>query len=250
MTEEIKIRINDFEGPLDLLLHLVSQYQMDIFQVPLVEVIEQYLDYLHKMKKLELELAGDYMVIASQLMLIKSRRLLPSVAENFEEDTEQLEYELLAQIDEYRKYKRLSQDLADLHDVRSQFYSKAKTEIITEETQLMKDKTTIDLFLAFSKVLELQRQKIEDENTTIETEKYTIEDKILELSSYFAEYKSCKFTDLFSENSTKAELVTTFIALLELIKNQQIAFRQEQLFGNIILERKAEITHLEQNSNL
>ena len=124
MTEEIKIKINDFEGPLDLLLHLVGQYKVDIFEVPLVPIIEQYLNFLKAMKTLELEIASEYMVMASQLMLIKSRRLLPTVAEEFIEDTEQLEQDLLAQIDEYRKYKALSQDIAQMHEVRSQHYSK------------------------------------------------------------------------------------------------------------------------------
>ncbi|WP_276870156.1 segregation/condensation protein A [Lactococcus taiwanensis] len=238
MIKEINIKINNFEGPLDLLLHLVSQYEMDIFEVPLVPVIEQYLAYLKTMQNLELEVAGEYMVMASQLMLIKSRRLLPTVTEAFVEDTAQLEYDLLAQIDEYRRYKMLSQALDELHQERSLYYSKAKTEVITDETYLLKDKTALDLFLAFSKVLELQKQQFEDEHTTIEAERYTIADKILELSQVFVERKSCKFTELFASQVKKEELVTTFMALLELIKNQQIAFSQDELFGEIILERK------------
>lgn len=239
MIEEINIKINDFEGPLDLLLHLVNKYQMDVFQVPLVPVIEQYLAYLHTMQTLELEVAGEYMVMASQLMLIKSRRLLPVIKEEFEEDTAQLEFELLSQIDEYRKYKRLSQDLAELHDERSQFYSKTKTEIISEDTTLIKDRSTIDLFLAFNKVLELHKQKIQDQNTTIEAEQYTIADKMVELSQKFTENKLCKFTQLFSDNASKSELVTTFLAVLELIKNHQIRFEQQKLFGEIILKYQA-----------
>ena len=243
MIEEINIKIDNFEGPLDLLLHLVSQYQMDIFEIPLVPVIEQYLDYIRTMQTLELELAGDYMLMASQLMLIKSRRLLPTLTERFIEDTEQLEYDLLSQIDEYRKYKLLSQDLDQLHQERSQYYSKSKTEIITDETNLLKDKNVLDLFLAFNKILEIQRQQQQDENMTIEAEKYTISDKILELSERFTKHKICKFSDLFVSAAKKEELVTTFMALLELIKNQQILFSQEQLFGDIILERKEVLIH-------
>ena len=238
MIKEINIKIKNFEGPLDLLLHLVSQYEMDIFEVPLVPVIEQYLIYIQTMKELELEVAGEYMLMASQLMLIKSRRLLPTVTETFIEDTEQLEYDLLAQIDEYRKYKMLSQDLDELHQERSHFYSKAKTEIITDETVLLQDKSALDLFLAFTKILELKRQHFQDENTKIAVEKFTIADKILELSTRFTEQKICKFSDLFSSSTNKDELVTTFMALLELIKNQQISFSQGELFGEIILERK------------
>ena len=237
MTEEIKIKINDFEGPLDLLLHLVGQYKVDIFEVPLVPIIEQYLNFLKAMKTLELEIAGEYMVMASQLMLIKSRRLLPTVAEEFIEDTEQLEQDLLAQIDEYRKYKALSQDIAQMHEVRSQHYSKAKTEIISEDAVLLQDHNSLDLFLAFSNVLALQKQSFTDENTTIEAEKFSISDKVVELSRYFLKKKTCKFSSLFSKKTSKEELLTTFMALLELIKTQQVTFKQEEVFGEILLER-------------
>lgn len=236
--KEITIKLDNFEGPLDLLLHLVSQYQMDIFQVPLVPVIEQYLAYIHEIQASTLEVAGDYMLMASQLMLIKSRRLLPTISEDFIEDTEQLEQDLLLQIDEYRKYKFLSQDLDKLHEIRSMYYSKAKTEIINEETTLIKDKNILDLFMTFNKILEIQRQHIQDNNTTIEAERYTIADKIVELSKKFTEQKICKFSNLFSIETTREELVTTFMALLELIKNQQLSFKQESIFGEIILERK------------
>ena len=222
MSEEIKIKINDFEGPLDLLLHLVGQYKVDIFEVPLVPIIEQYLNFLKAMKTLELEIASEYMVMASQLMLIKSRRLLPTVAEEFIEDTEQLEQDLLAQIDEYRKYKALSQ---------------AKTEIIGEDAVLLQDHNSLDLFLAFSNVLALQKQSFTDENTTIEAEKFSISDKIVELSRYFLKKKTCKFSSLFSKKTSKEELLTTFMALLELIKTQQVTFKQEKVFGEILLER-------------
>ncbi|MGM9886441.1 MULTISPECIES: segregation/condensation protein A [unclassified Lactococcus] len=238
MTNEIKIKINDFEGPLDLLLHLVSQYELDVFQVPLVPVIEQYLAYIKASQNLELEIAGEYMVMASQLMLIKSRRLLPAVTDHFEEDTAQLEYDILAQIDEYRKYKLLSEDLAELHQERSHFYSKSKTELMTEDMTLLKDKTSVDLFLAFNKILEMHKQKVQDENTTIEAEKYTVADKILELSKKFKRRKSYRFSQLFKASAPKTELLTTFLALLELIKNQQLDFTQESLFGEIILERR------------
>ncbi|WP_251420544.1 MULTISPECIES: segregation/condensation protein A [Lactococcus] len=237
MIEEIKIKINDFEGPLDLLLHLVGQYKVDIFEVPLVPIIEQYLNFLKTMKTLELEIASEYMVMASQLMLIKSRRLLPTVAEEFIEDTEQLEQDILAQIDEYRKYKALSQDIAQMHEERSQFYSKAKTEIIGEDAVLLQDYSSLDLFLAFSNVLELHKQSFTDENTTIEAEKFSISDKIVELSALFLKKSSYTFSSLFSKKTSKEELLTTFMALLELIKTQQITFKQDEVFGEILLER-------------
>ncbi len=143
------IKLKDFEGPLDLLLHLVSKYQMDIYDVPITEVIEQYLAYVSTLQAMRLEVTGEYMVMASQLMLIKSRKLLPKVAEvtDLEDDLEQ---DLLSQIEEYRKFKLLGEHLEAKHQERAQYYSKAPTELIYEDAELVHDKTTIDLFLAFS----------------------------------------------------------------------------------------------------
>ncbi|CAM3127370.1 segregation/condensation protein A [Lactococcus hircilactis] len=239
MANEINIKINEFEGPLDLLLHLVSQYQLDIFEVPLVPVIEQYLAFLNASQNLELERAGEYMLMASQLILIKSRRLLPAVTESFEEDTAQLEFDLLSKIDEYRKFKLLSEQFNARHETRSHFYSKSKTEIVSEEMTLIKDRTSIDLYLAFNKILELRKIKVQDENTTVEAEKYTVSEKMAWLTTCFSKRKQYKFSQLFDEEKPKIELLTTFLALLELIKNQHIIFSQEHLFGEIILERGA-----------
>ena len=149
VKKEINIKIQDFEGPLDLLLHLVNQYKVDIYEVPLVEVITQYLSYLDMMKDRALDLASEYLVIASQLVLIKSRRLLPTVSEAFEEETLDLEQEILTQIDEYRKYKALSLSLEAKHSDRSLFYSKAKTEILADDVALLADKNALDLYFAF-----------------------------------------------------------------------------------------------------
>ena len=142
------IKLKDFEGPLDLLLHLVSKYQMDIYDVPITEVIEQYLAYVSTLQAMRLEVTGEYMVMASQLMLIKSRKLLPKVAEvtDLEDDLEQ---DLLSQIEEYRKFKLLGEHLEAKHQERAQYYSKAPTELIYEDAELVHDKTTIDLFWLF-----------------------------------------------------------------------------------------------------
>lgn len=146
------IKIKDFEGPLDLLLHLVSKYQMDIYEVPLIKVIEQYLAYLATLQAMKLEVAGEYMLMASQLTLIKSRRLLPKVAEEMDE-AEDLEQDLLSQLEEYRTYKQLGELMASQHEERALYYSKPKMELIYDDTELLHDRTTVDLFLAFSKLL-------------------------------------------------------------------------------------------------
>ncbi|WEV44630.1 segregation/condensation protein A [Streptococcaceae bacterium ESL0687] len=232
----IKIKIKDFEGPLDLLLHLVNQYKMDIYEVPLVSVIEQYLTYVNSMKILELELASEYLVMASQLILIKSRRLLPTVAEEMEDNGLDLEQELLSQIDEYRKFKLLSEELRDLHEERSAFYSKEKTEIPSDEGVLVHDKTSIDIFLAFSKIIEQKKAEFKDENNIVLKESFSIEEKIKEVGQIIRDRGRIVFSDLFNQSTSKDEMITIFLATLELIKNQLVICSQEEAFGSIILE--------------
>ena len=123
------IKLKDFEGPLDLLLHLVSKYEVDIYDVPIVEVIEQYLSYLATLQAMKLEVAGEYMLMASQLMLIKSRKLLPTVVEA-EPEADDPELELLSQLEEYAHFKAASQELAKKHEVRAQYFSKPKVELV------------------------------------------------------------------------------------------------------------------------
>ena len=169
------IKIKDFEGPLDLLLHLVSRYQMDIYDVPITEVIEQYLAYVATLQAMKLEVTGEYMVMASQLMLIKSRKLLPKVADSLETE-EDLEQDLLSQIEEYRKFKLLGEKMAEQHEERALYYSKPKIELVYEGATLLHDKTTIDLFLAFSKLMTQKREEFAQSHTTIVKDEYKIED--------------------------------------------------------------------------
>lgn len=122
------IKVKDFEGPLDLLLHLVSKYKVDIYEVPIVEVIEQYLAYVETLQAMKLEVAGEYMLMASQLMLIKSRRLLPKIVEEPQDD-DNLEQDLLDKIEEYSRFKALSQELAEQHNRRAQILFKAQARI-------------------------------------------------------------------------------------------------------------------------
>ena len=234
--EDIKIKIKDFEGPLDLLLHLVSQYKVDIYEVPLVSVIEQYLDYLKSMQNLELEIASDYFLMASQLMLIKSKRLLPTIAVEYEDNQLDLEEELLSQIDEYRKYKELSTELDKLHKEREKFYSKSKTEVISDDVKLLEDRNVADVFLTFSRLLQTKKKELENSQAQIKRESFSIEEKIKEVREIVELRKKVDFMDLVSNLVNVDELVTVFLASLELIKNQEITCYQESDFESIILE--------------
>ena len=240
------IKLKDFEGPLDLLLHLVSKYQMDIYDVPITEVIEQYLAYISTLQAMRLEVAGEYMVMASQLMLIKSRKLLPKVAEvtDLEDDLEQ---DLLSQIEEYRKFKLLGEQLEVKHQERAQYYSKAPTELIYEDAELVHDKTTIDLFLAFSTLLTKKKEEFSKSHTTILRDEYKIEDMMVIVREALVEGQQLRLQDLFKETKDLQEVITLFLATLELIKTQEILLIQKESFGDIYLLKKNEENQVEQS---
>ena len=240
------IKLKDFEGPLDLLLHLVSKYQMDIYDVPITEVIEQYLAYISTLQAMRLEVAGEYMVMASQLMLIKSRKLLPKVAEvtDLEDDLEQ---DLLSQIEEYRKFKLLGEQLEVKHQERAQYYSKAPTELIYEDAELVHDKTTIDLFLAFSTLLTKKKEEFSQSHTTILRDEYKIEDMMVIVREALVESEQLCLQDLFKETKDLQEVITLFLATLELIKTQEILLIQKESFEDIYLMKKKDENQAEQS---
>ena len=207
------IKLKDFEGPLDLLLHLVSKYEVDIYDVPIVEVIEQYLAYLATLQAMKLEVAGEYMLMASQLMLIKSRKLLPTVVEA-EPEADDPEQELLSQLEEYARFKAASQELAKQHEVRAQYFSKPKVELVYEDVTLNQDKTIQDIFLA------------------------KIEDMMLIIEEAFGLKNELYLDELFTDAKDMNQVITLFLATLELIKVHRISVQQETIFGTITLRKE------------
>ena len=180
------IKLKDFEGPLDLLLHLVSKYQMDIYDVPIVEVIEQYLAYISTLQAMKLEVAGEYMVMAQ-------------------------------------------------HDERAKFYSKPKQELIFEDAVLTHDKTVMDLFLSFSHVMAEKQKELKNSNTVIERDDYRIEDMMTIIVERLNATKKLVLTTVFRECQTLPEMITIFLATLELIKVHEVEVEQEKNFGDIVL---------------
>lgn len=231
------IKLKDFEGPLDLLLHLVSKYQMDIYEVPITEVIEQYLAYIATLQSMRLEIAGEYMLMASQLMLIKTRRLLPKVVT--EEEQEDPELELLDQLEEYRKFKLLSQKLGQQHDERASYFAKPKLDLIYDDITLAQDKTVIDIFLAFSKVMAERQELFRKSHVTVARDEYKIEDMMLRVRKQFQTKERLGLQDLFKETTDINEMITLFLATLELVKVQELILEQVENFGNIYLVRRA-----------
>ena len=227
---EIKIKLDVFEGPLDLLLHLIQTLEIDIYDIPIAQVTDQYMGYIHAMKTLELELAGEYLVMAATLMAIKSQMLLPKQelepeAEDFyEEDPRDA---LVNQLLEYRKYKYAAELLSEKAEERSEFFTKEpmdlddyqEEDLALPENQL----TTVDLFLAFHKMLE-KKKKRQVLETTITSDEESIEDRMAEIKRGMAHLSTTEGRSLtsFMVSYSRAEIVTTFMAMLELMKNREI----------------------------
>ncbi|EPH94614.1 ScpA/B protein [Enterococcus faecalis 13-SD-W-01] len=238
---EINIKLDIFEGPLDLLLHLIQQMEIDIYDIPITAITEQYMDYIHTMKHLELAVAGEYLVMAATLMAIKSKTLLP--VQDFSQEEEEFweedpREELVAQLLEYRKYKYAATQLSEKAEERSLYFTKEPMEIddlADTEAPLKRGQVKkVDLFRAIQSILEKNKfsQTVEStiapDDTTIEERMAFIETK-LKVSQ-----GGCSFESFFSVPSKK-EVITTFMAVLELMKNGQIIAEQENNYGSIML---------------
>lgn len=229
------IILKDFEGPLDLLLHLVSRYKMDVYDVPIVDVIEQYLSYIETLQVMRLEVAGEYMVMASQLMLIKSRKLLPKVVDSIIEEDPELE--LLSQIEEYSRFKEVSHRLNEQHEKRAKNFSKEKQEILVEEAKLAHDKTVMDIFLVFSQVISRQQHKIQSSKAIIEKEDYKIDDLMISLKTRLSNETELLFTTFLNTCESLYEMVSSFLALLELVKIHEVSVEQKEEFSDILIRK-------------
>lgn len=234
----MEIKIKDFEGPLDLLLHLVSRYQMDIYDVPLLEVIEQYLAYLSTLQALRLEVASEYMVMASQLILLKSRKLLPQVQSQEEDElVEDMEQNLLQQLEDYRYFKVASQELAQQHEDRSLYYSHPSSPLVSEVVELNQDVTSMDLFLTFSHLLRQEKKKRQGQHTTVERDDFRIEDSMDQVRQGLKQAKGkLAFSQLLVQAESLSQMITQFLACLELVKIQEIRLHQAETFDEIWIE--------------
>ena len=238
---EIKIKLDIFEGPLDLLLHLIRSLELDIYDIPIAEVTEQYMDFIHTMKKLELEVAGEYLVMAATLMAIKSQMLLPKqeLEEEFDDIYEEdPRDELVAQLLEYRKYKFAAERLLEKSEERQLYFTKDPMDVDEykeEEAELAKNQlNAIDLFLAFHNMLEKKKKRMPIE-TTVRADDRSIENKMTFIESSLLNGASGQPLDAFFTDFSKPEIVITFMALLELMKNGKIRVEQTGNYETILL---------------
>ncbi len=248
---ELKIKLDIFEGPLDLLLHLIKTLEIDIYDIPISEITEQYMFYIRSMKELDLELAGEYIVMAATLMAIKSKTLLPKVEIELTDDSDYIDEidpreQLVNQLLEYRKYKYAAGVLKEKEIERGRYYTKeaANLEAYKEEAIPLEPNqiTTIDLFLAINDVMSRQKE-LGSDSASIISEEFTIEDKVQQIMTKMFQVEQPQglaFESLFYFY-TRNEIVTTFMALLELIKSGEIIAKQAKSEEPIVLYRKIKV---------
>ncbi|MDR0846384.1 MAG: segregation/condensation protein A [Lactobacillales bacterium] len=251
--DELKFKLDVFEGPLDLLLHLIRKLEVDIYDIPIKEITDQFIAYINAMKVLDLDVIGDYFVMAATLMSIKAKLLLPKqeleleegeLFEGGDEDGIDPREALVEQLLEYRKFKYAAAMLKDKETYRAEHFGKDPTnveEYRSEELVLDETKNSaIDLFLAFNKMLEKKKKRTRMV-TTIENDESTIEDKIAKIIRRLDRISikdGMKFDELFEDEQSKPEIITTFMALLELIKTQDIFIEQKGIFEDIYVFKK------------
>lgn len=232
------LKVGSFEGPLDLLLHLIRQSKMDIYDIQIEPITEQYMEYLRQMKEHRLEVAGDYFVMAATLMNIKSRLLLPQTPEEEIEQPEEESdprQELVDQLLEYQRYQKAAAHLKDRADFRQQEYTRpamhVPKEMVAEHVQ--PGVTLGQLQKAFGQVLQ-RHQLTRPVTETVAAEKVSISERMQVIMGR-VHVMATRFNDLFEDDQTRDNLVTTFLALLELTKHQAVTVYQEKLFGPIII---------------
>ena len=248
---DFAIRLSSFEGPLDLLLYLIRRNEVDIYDIPIKRVTEQYIDALSSIEKTNIEAAGKFFVMASTLMYIKSRMLLPKKDQGINQDTEDDDidprWELVQQLLEYRKYKEAAEDVRKLilnsNDLISRIGPKDAIEAI-ERPLIPVDR--VDLWNTFNQVLSRLAERIDEGQ--IHAEQVTVSDRMEFIIMYIRSKRSFLFSDLFESTTTINTIVATFLAVLELTRLNEISIQQDSSFGDIRCQSMNEKESISRNS--
>ncbi len=230
------LKINEFEGPLDLLLHLIKESKMSVFDFSVEEIVKSYLDYINKMKEFNLTIASSYLVMASELIELKSRMLLPRHEEDSEEEEDPKE-RIVNRLIEYQKYKELTSEFKELEERRKEIFTKLPENIneYIEDTSLKNSNITLDDLLdAFSKFLERQKDNVVLE-TKITKKEITVEERRRDIKKRILKKGKVNFFELF-DVLNKEYVVVTFLAILEMVRKNEINIIQESNFDDIICE--------------
>ncbi|MGN0166877.1 MAG: segregation and condensation protein A [Acetatifactor sp.] len=244
----IPVKLEVFEGPLDLLLHLIDKNKVDIYDIPIVEITEQYLDYIKQMESEDMNVMSEFLLMAATLIDIKCRMLLPKEV-NEEGEEEDPRAELVQKLLEYKMYKYMSFELRDRQvDAARNMY---RTQKLPEEVaaykppinyeELVGDMTLNKLHEIFKSMVKKQEDKIDpirSQYGNIEKEEIDMDAKMLYVEAYAKEHKSFSFRRLLEKQSSKMEIIVTFLIILELMKTGKITISQENIFDDIVITSK------------
>lgn len=238
IQEEYKVKLEVFEGPLDLLLYLIKKDEVDIYDIPIELIARQYMEYLGLMRMLDLDIAGEFLVMAATLMMIKSRMLLPPEERTeLEIEEEDPRWELIRQLIEYKKFKDAAANLQEMESRTGNMFLRSAEDpvVVVEQPGVgLEDVTIFDLIASFNEAL--KRIQI-NEIGEIMAERFTVADGIESILARIKRETQVVFATLFQPLSTRHEIIITFLALLELIRLRQIVARQEAVFGDIVIMR-------------
>ena len=239
-TKKYSIKIDNFEGPLDLLCYLIDKNKMNIYDVNLSDITEQYIEFLNAMEEMNLEIASEFLVMASTLLYLKSKKLLPKQEEEEEEITEE---ELIRRIIEYKKFKEISKTLKENYKLYSNRFYKGQEEIKLPKQKLEKDYEPEKIPEIYRLLVERNSVKINQNAKNIEkialVDKYTVAEKVREMYKILTKQKKFVFNKIFAINKKeKQEVVTAFSGLLEMSRRSKVETSQEELFGDILVEQK------------
>lgn len=244
-NKDLKVKLELFEGPMDLLLYLIKKHHLDIQDIPVATVLKQYLEYLELMRLCDINVASEYLVIAATLIQIKSRMLIPqnenAVEEGLEEDPRD---ELVRRLLEYQKFKEVAGFLGDKEAIMQKQVVRSDTIKDYRPEGMYFEANMFDLISAFQKAL---KDIPKDVFFEVLKDEYTVEEKRDFISELLEEQDELDLAELFARSRTKMELVATFLAVLELVKMNRVSTVQQQLFGNIVLvkcEAPQEIEHI------
>ena len=233
------VKIDEFEGPLDLLLHLIKQDNIDIYDISIERITKQYLDYINQMESLNINIGANYLIMAAELMEMKSNMLLPQKKVEEDDEEELTKEKLINKLLEYKKYKEVTRDFKLLEETRNKYYIKGPENIkiyIDEDT--IQEASVDDLLLAFRKYLE--RKELEKPLITKVTNKeYSVKDRKNSIRNILLKKNKCEFSELFLEYN-KPYIIVTFLSILELAKEKEIIINQTNNFDNIYIERRTE----------
>lgn len=238
-TNKYAIKLENFEGPLDLLCHLIDKNKMDIYDIKLSEITDQYIAYISQMEEMNLEVTSEFLIMASTLLYIKSKNLLPTEVEDERELTEE---ELLQRIIEYKKYKEISKKIREFYEQNSKRCFKLQENIELPKQKLEREYKKETIIELYTKIIENNKNRLNQNAKNIEkiaiTDTYTVGSKVKEMFRELLRKPKFIFNKLYKvSESNKNEVVTAFTGLLELSRRSKVITSQEELFGDIVVEK-------------